>query len=113
MNHNYFIYIITNPRKTTLYVGVTNNLESRLTEHFVNRGNPKSFAGKYYCHYLIYFEDFEDINQAIDREKQLKRWSRKKKERLISSVNPEWRFLNDEIMEWPPPAMSQGIRNSW
>ena len=54
--HNYFIYIITNFNKTTLYIGVTNNLVRRLNEHIENCGNVKSFAGKYHCCYLLYFE---------------------------------------------------------
>ena len=100
MNHNYFVYILTNPKKTTLYIGVTNDLRQRLFEHLNNiKNNHKSFTGRYTCYKLIYFELFNNINDAIDREKQLKRWSRKKKEWLISSKNPEWKFLNDEVFQ--------------
>lgn len=113
MYENYFVYIITNTRRTVLYTGVTNDLESRLIEHYINRGKKKTFTGRYYCYYLLYFEEFESIGQAIDREKQIKRWSRKKKEALINRDNPEWRFLNVEIMEWPPPLERQRIRNTW
>jgi len=67
--HLYFIYIVTNPERTVLYIGVTNNLDSRLTEHFFNKGKPKTFAGKFYCHNLVYFEEFQYINDAIAREK--------------------------------------------
>ncbi len=60
--HNYFVYIITNFKKTVLYTGVTNDFERRLTEHFINRNNDKTFAGKYKCHYLLWFERFQDHN---------------------------------------------------
>lgn len=97
MHHNYFVYIITNPDKTVLYIGVTNDLKRRLFEHEENKGKTNTFAGKYYCYKLLYFEYFSDINHAIEREKQLKKWSRKKKEFLIGTKNPKWNFLNDEI----------------
>src|SRR5690606_37803670 len=93
-NSNYFVYITTNPNRTTYYIGVTNDVESRLKQHFQNFGNEKTFAGKYYCFKLIYFERFAFANQAIEREKQLKGWNRAKKEGLIKSQNPEVKFLN-------------------
>lgn len=95
--HNYFIYITTNPKRTVLYIGVTNDLERRLDEHFQRRGNSNSFAGKYFCYNLLYWEHYSDINFAIEREKELKKWSRKKKEALINSKNPSWNFLNKSI----------------
>lgn len=98
-SHNYFVYITTNPRKTTLYVGVTNDLERRLQEHFMNSGNPSTFAGRYYCYNLIYFERHSQINYAIEREKEIKKWSRAKKETLICSTNPFWEFLNLQIQD--------------
>ncbi|MEL7004451.1 MAG: GIY-YIG nuclease family protein [Bacteroidota bacterium] len=94
MNHNYFIYITTNPSKTTLYVGVTNSLVTRMQQHYENRGNKKTFAGRYFCYNLIYWERFQYIQHAIDREKEIKKWRREKKEALISSFNPSWKFLN-------------------
>ena len=97
MQHNYFVYITTNPAKTVLYIGVTNELKKRMFEHQEDKGTLKSFAGKYYCYNLIYYERFQQIEHAIEREKQLKKWSRKKKEQLIETVNPNWIFLNDEI----------------
>ena len=99
---NYFIYITTNPKKTVLYTGMTNDLEQRLVEHYLNRGLPKTFAGRYYCYNLIYFERFSLADHAIEREKEIKDWSRSKKEALIHKLNPDWRFLNVDIMEWPP-----------
>jgi putative endonuclease len=64
-----------------------------LQQHYENRGNKKTFAGKYHCYKLLYFERFNDINQAIEREKEIKRMMRFKKEELISSQNPNWNFL--------------------
>lgn len=94
---NYFIYITTNPEKEVLYIGITNDLKRRLFEHQENKGNPETFAGKYYCYKLIYWERFAKAIDAIAREKQLKNWSRKKKEVLIQTLNPKWNFLNSEV----------------
>ncbi len=96
--HNYFVYITTNKRKTTLYTGVTNNLPYRLWQHEEDsKARKKTFAGRYNCYHLIYFEHFDFIQDAIAREKVIKGWTRKKKEALINKLNPEWRFLNNEI----------------
>ncbi len=94
----YYIYIITNPSRTVLYTGITNHLQRRLQEHLANKGNPSTFAGKYFCHLLLYYEKFSSPEEAIKREKQIKSWSRKKKEVLIRSVNPEWKPLNWELL---------------
>jgi putative endonuclease len=69
---NYYVYITTNPAKTVLYIGVTNNLERRILEHYNNRGNNKTFVGKYFCYKLIYYEYFPDINQAYKEKRKLK-----------------------------------------
>jgi len=95
--HNYFVYITTNHIKTTLYIGVTNNLKTRLHQHQQNIYNSETFTGKYYYYNLVYFERFEFIDHAIKREKEIKRWRREKKNNLITSFNPEWKFLNNEI----------------
>jgi len=96
--HNYFVYITTNKIKTTLYTGVTNNLPYRLWQHREeSKTAKKTFAGKYNCYNLIYYEHFDYIEHAIDREKEIKGWTRKKKEVLINSVNPFWKFLNNDI----------------
>jgi putative endonuclease len=97
MQHNYFVYITTNPSKTALYIGVTNDLKRRLFEDQENKGHSTAFTGKYYCYNLIYYKHFQQIEHAIEREKQLKKWSRKKKEKLIQVSNPNWLFLNNEI----------------
>ncbi|MHA6246371.1 GIY-YIG nuclease family protein [Pontibacter sp. CAU 1760] len=98
-SHNYFVYITTNPGKTVLYIGMSNTLQRRLEEHALNAGLPHTFAGRYYCHLLVYYERFTQVEHAIAREKELKKWSRKKKEALIAQQNPTWAFLNEEIAE--------------
>lgn len=95
--HNYYTYITTNPSKSTLYTGVTNELERRMEEHKTDSfGEKRTFAGKYACFNLIYYEYFGSIKQAIAREKQIKNLTRNKKVELINFFNPEWRFLNSE-----------------
>ena len=98
-NYNFYVYITTNPEKTVLYIGVTNDLTRRLYEHTENKGNKKTFAGKYYCYNLVYYEHFFHIEHAIDREKELKKWRREKKNALIESTNPDWIFLNKEVID--------------
>jgi putative endonuclease len=93
-SHNYFVYITSNPGKTVLYTGVTNNLVRRLAEHRLNKGNPETFAGRYYCYSLLYYERFNDINKAIEREKDIKLLGRSAKETLIKTLNPGMAFLN-------------------
>ncbi|MBL7782127.1 MAG: GIY-YIG nuclease family protein [Saprospiraceae bacterium] len=89
---------MTNLFKTVLYTGVTNDLNRRLEEHISSvRTARKNFTGKYRCQYLIYYEWYMHIEDAIAREKQIKGWTRDKKERLIASFNPDWRFLNDPV----------------
>ncbi len=95
--HNYFVYILTNYHKTVLYVGVTNDLEIRIAQH-VEGNSINSFTQKYKCYYLVYYERFQYINDAIDREKEIKGWSRAKKNKLIEIENEDWRFLNNEIL---------------
>jgi len=96
MNHNYFIYILTNYNKSVLYTGVTNDLKRRLYEHKED-SNLSSFTKRYKVYYLVYWERFNHVEHAIEREKQIKGWSRLKKDNLINVFNPDWKFLNDEI----------------
>ena len=96
-SHNYFVYITTNPKRTVVYVGVTNDLHTRIQQHYENRGNPKTWAGKYYCYNLVWWERHQYVEHAIEREKEIKKWRREKKNRLIETLNPQWRFLNNEI----------------
>lgn len=85
------VYILTNMSHSTLYVGVASDLKKRIWEHN-NFVHPESFTAKY--------EGFHRIEEAIGREKQLKCGTRKKKEELINAINPEWRDLYSEILEW-------------
>ena len=96
--HNYFVYILTNLYKTVLYICVTNNLEVRVAQHCAG-ANHRSFTKKYQCFYLVHYECYQYINDAIAREKELKGWSRAKKEILIRQENPNWKFLNEEIKD--------------
>ena len=73
------VYIVTNHNKTILYTGVTNDLPQRLIEHWMNRGGTNTFAGKYYCFNLVYYEDFHYVNNAIAREKEINGWLEKGK----------------------------------
>ena len=95
--HNYYVYILTNKSKTVLYTGITNNLKERLYFHQNPEPFSKAFTAKYKCFFLIYYEHFQDVNDAIKREKQIKGLSRKKKENIISEFNKNWSFLNERI----------------
>lgn len=97
LHHNYYVYILTNVSKSVLYIGVTNSIPNRIAQHKEDAaGEKKTFAGKYNCCCLIYMEHFQYIQHAIAREKELKGWTRTKKEALINSVNPNWTFLNTD-----------------
>ncbi len=91
----YFVYILTNPRQTVLYIGVTNDLERRLSEH--REGQHPSFTREYQTSLLVYYETHESVTCAIDREKQLKRLNRARKVALIEAANPEWTDLFAEV----------------
>jgi putative endonuclease len=93
------IYILTNSTKTTLYVGVTSNLLSRIIEH-KEKKYPFSFSARYNLNKLVYYEAFNSITEAISREKQLKGGSRSNKIDLIKTLNPNWVDLYDEIKKW-------------
>ncbi|WP_046244737.1 GIY-YIG nuclease family protein [Hymenobacter terrenus] len=90
---SYYVYITTNPAKTVLYIGITNNLSNRMTQHYTQRGSTQTFAGRYFCYNLVHVEEYQDINAAIAREKELKGWTRAKKDVLIAIDNPERLFI--------------------
>jgi len=90
-----FVYIMTNKNRTTLYIGVTNDLCRRIHEH-KNHLLKNSFTDKYNLEHCIYYEEFAYFDLAIQREKELKKWNRKKKEDLINRINPEWKELVTE-----------------
>ncbi|WP_125723721.1 GIY-YIG nuclease family protein [Flavobacterium ustbae] len=93
--HTYYVYIITNKHRSTFYIGVTQNLKERLKQHSVNaENNVKTFAASYNVEFLVYYEKFTWIQEAIAREKELKGWIRTKKLELIRDFNPTFEFLN-------------------
>ncbi|EWH12637.1 putative excinuclease ABC, C subunit [Cellulophaga geojensis KL-A] len=91
-----YVYIITNKNNTTLYIGVTANLVQRITQH-KEKHDKKSFSARYNLNKLVYYEAFQEIGDAIAREKQLKAGSRAKKIVLIEGLNPEWLDLFKEL----------------
>lgn len=91
--HQYYIYLLSNKNNNVLYVGVTNNLERRVYEH--KNKIIEGFTAKYNINKLVYYEDTSDINSAILREKEIKKWRREKKNNLINSINPEWKDLSE------------------
>ena len=93
------VYIMTNVNRTTLYVGVTSDLYSRVLDHR-EKVYPKSFTAKYNLSVLVYCESFYSIEEAIAREKQIKAGSRLNKEKLINMMNPEWRDLFEDVKKW-------------
>ena len=93
----YYVYMLTNATNVVLYTGVTNDLRRRVFEH-KNHFDPKSFTARYKAEKLVYFEQTTDVRSAIEREKQIKSWSRKKKNELVENFNPTWRELYSEII---------------
>jgi len=91
--YTFYVYILTNKRRTVLYTGVTNNLHIRLHQH-KTKTNSNSFTAKYNVEFLVYYEKFGWIQQAIEREKEIKDLSRNKKLELIRIQNPNLEFLN-------------------
>jgi putative endonuclease len=88
----YYVYLLTNQRLNVLYTGVTNDMERRLWEH--KNHLVRGFTKRYNCDRLVYVETFDEIDQAIAREKQIKGWTRAKKNTLVERVNPEWSELS-------------------
>ncbi|MBC8756433.1 GIY-YIG nuclease family protein [Kordia sp. YSTF-M3] len=87
------VYFLTNKNNTVIYIGVTSDLTKRIYQH--KSKTYKSFTSKYNCDILVYFEEFQTMDEAIAREKQLKAGNRKRKEELINQENPEWNDLSD------------------
>ncbi len=94
MNKTYYVYLITNWNNKVLYIGVTNNLERRLFQH--KNKLIKGFTEKYNINKLVYFEQTNDIQSAITREKEVKKWRREKKNNLIESSNKTWEYLSKQ-----------------
>jgi putative endonuclease len=108
--YRYYVYIMQSSSRRALYIGMTNNLHKRVFEHKMHR--MEGFTDDYNATRLVYWESFDDVHKAIDREKQLKRWRREKKEWLISRLNPKWRDLAidwyDPSIDLPNPPQTQG-----
>ncbi len=96
--HRYYVYIIASKKYGVLYIGVTNDLPRRAVEH--KEGLIEGFSKTYHVKRLVYVEAFDYIDQAIHREKCLKRWKRDWKIELIEKVNPEWKDLYEDIHNW-------------
>ena len=90
---NYYVYLITNMHNSVLYLGVTNNLLRRVYEH--KNKLTKGFTSKYNVQKLVYFEMTGEVQDAIAREKEIKKWRREKKNDLVESMNPEWNDLSE------------------
>jgi putative endonuclease len=91
-SRTYYVYLLTNWNNKVMYVGVTNNLEKRVFEH--KKKLIQGFTEKYNVNKLVYFETTQDVTAAIEREKQIKKWRREKKNQLVDLMNPEWKDLS-------------------
>lgn len=94
----YYVYIMSSASNYTIYTGVTNNLVRRVYEHRTG-ADPDGFTTKYAVKKLVYYESTHDVLSAIEREKQIKSWSRKKKNTLIAGINPAWRDLYPGLLD--------------
>ena len=93
----YYVYILSNNFNTLVYTGVTRDLVRRVYEH-KHHLDPDSYTAKYNIHKLVYFESTSDVKAAIEREKQIKGWNRKRKNKLVESKNPSWAELYESIL---------------
>ncbi|MBQ9762612.1 MAG: GIY-YIG nuclease family protein [Oscillospiraceae bacterium] len=94
---NYYVYILANQTNVAIYTGVTNDLVRRVYEH-KHHFDPSSYTARYHVTKLVYYECTSDVRSAIEREKQIKGWSRAKKNQLVESMNPQWRELYSTIL---------------
>ena len=95
----YYVYLLTNWNNKVMYVGMTNNLERRIYEHKNKLIN--GFTKKYNINKLVYYEETSDVNSALSREKEIKKWRRETKDTLVLNINPEWKDLSDEWLQIP------------
>ena len=93
----YYVYILANNTNVAVYIGVTNDLVRRVYEH-KHKLDPESFTSQYGVHKLVYFEQTQDVQSALEREKQLKGWRRSKKNALVVTMNPEWKDLYPDLL---------------
>ena len=95
--YDFWIYIVTNRNHTVLYIGLTNSLSRRIWKH--REGTGANFPAAYQCKKLIYYEHYSNVDEAIARESQLKKWSRAKKVALINRLNPSWLDLGADVLQ--------------
>ena len=93
----YYVYILSNKLNTTIYTGITRDLIRRVYEH-KHHEDSNSFTAKYDVTKLVYYESTSDVHAAIEREKQIKSWNRKRKNKLVESMNPSWAELYDSLL---------------
>ncbi len=101
-DYNFYVYILTNWNNEVMYIGMTNNLERRLYEH--KNKLIEGFTKKYNVNKLVYYENVAEVNAAINREKEIKKWRREKKNNLVISTNPTWKDLS---VEWEAERISR------
>ena len=118
--HQYWVYIMSNKGNTVVYIGVTNDMQSRIFDHRTGRSE-ESFTWRYQCWKLVHMEEFSDIELAIAREKQLKNWKRVWKDELIERGNPTWADLSAQWdysgwfdpLDPPKGYYQQGLKENW
>ena len=107
-NHDYWVYILSSNRSTTLYIGITNNIVRRLSQH--RRGEVAGFTNRYRLNRLVWVEHFRNVGDAIACEKKPKGWHRNRKIALIEQTNPRWLDLSDDWEQQPRSTIDHGIR---
>lgn len=95
MDRKFYIYVVASKRNGTIYIGMTNNLKSRIVQH--KESLIPGFTQRYKVNMLVYFKEYNDVRDAITRETQIKRWKREWKIQLIESINPDWKDLFHEL----------------
>ena len=115
-DHDYYVYIVTNKHRSTLYIGMTNGLVRRISEH--KRGEVAGFTQRYQLNRLVWFEHFRDVRDAIACEKKMKGWLRAKKIARIEEKNPRWLDLSADVLDEEPvidngwPSVEEMVRDS-
>ena len=102
--YTYYVYILTNVKRNVTYIGVTNDLGRRISEHISGKGG--AFTRRYKVSTLVYAEEYQDVEEAIAREKQIKGWRRSKKDALIEAANPSWADLLERTAAKGPSLRS-------
>ena len=106
--YHFYVYIMQSSSRRALYIGMTNNLHKRVWQH--KNHVFEGFSDEYNTNRLVYWESFDEVSNAINREKQLKRWRREKKDWLVSRFNPKWRDLAQEWYKTQGPSTAEIVR---